>query len=373
MNNNLSEESVASDILINLPSKMARNNIEIVEEAGDVRDAIELKFNFSTNPVDALKTHLEYARKDERKLNVKNLIEGLESDLNKDKALELASSYVDTYLKEEIDEMVEEAAEVTAISDECIEIIKNNFVYVEDKDKLNNIVSNLSDLSIPRKEYLVNILDKYISTMSSDTDLTKQISPKLFLSNVISVINNIDINLTNVLNAIDRYNNDIIAISVKDMIKQNIPSEDVKAMVSIEPYEPQEPNDTNVDLYQEALLIEEEDTTIDTYVGYYTLIETIINKLVLVESKLSNLDKIDTTTLTKVLTNLNKFIIEETNNELTEDKSKSLVYLLQYSVNNTTFVYNAITKAYSKINRDIKLLAEAINLCTSVSSDSINI
>jgi len=373
MNINLSEESIASDVLINLPTKIVRENIEMIEEAGDVRDAIELKFNFGVNPLDALKTHLEYARRDERKLNVKNLIEGLESDLNKAKALELTSSYIDTYLKEELGEIIEMGGEVTTVSGECIEIIKNNFAYVEDKDKLSEIVTSLSDLALPRKEYLVNILDKYISVLSSNTDLTKQIPSKLFLSNTISVINSIDINLTNVLNAIDRYNNDIITVSVKDMIKQNIPSEDVKAMVTIEPYQPEEPNDVDVDLYQEALLVEEEDTTIDLYVGYYTLIETIINKLDLVKSKLDNLKKIDTTIVTKVLKNLSEFIIKESNNELTENKSKSLVYLLQYTINNTTFVYNAITKAYSKVNVDIKLLAEATNLCTSVSKDSINI
>ena len=373
MNNNLSEESIASDVLINLPTKIARENIEIIEEAGDVRDAIELKFNFSVNPIDALKTHLEYVRRDERKLNVKNLIEGLESDLNRDKALELTSTYIDTYLKEELNEIIEMTGVVTTVSDECIDIIKNNFIYTEDKDQLNKIVTNLSNLTLPRKEYLVNILDKYISTLSSNTDLTKQLPTKLFLSNVISVINSIDINLTNVLNAVDRYNNDIISVSVKDMIKQNIPSDDVKAMVDIEPYEPEVPNDVNVDLYQAATLVQEEDTVIDAYVGYYTLIETIINKLDLVKSKLDNLNKIDTTIVTKVLKDLTTFIIEESNTELTEDKSKSLIYLLQYTINNTTFVYNAITKAYSKVNVDIKLLAEATNLCTSISEDSIDI
>ena len=370
MKSNISTEGIVANTLINLPKELSEDNKDIIEKAGDVRDAIELKLNFLTNPIDALKKHLEHTECDERKLNVENLIEGLKSDISKEKALELTSAYIDSYLNEELAELTEEASEMNATVKKYNEVIKNNFNFVDNREQLKEVANRLSDLSLPRKEYITNVLNSIIATLSSNVDLTKQLTNREVLSKAISAVNRININLNNTLDILDRYKNDIITVSVKDMIKQDLPSEDVAAMVNIEPYEPITPNDSDIDLYEELSKINEEEASIDMYIGYFTLIEVILSKLDSLQYEIKELDKIDYTIVNKILKNLGEFIKEEVNDNLNKNKAKNLIYLLQYIINNTTFVYNSITTTYVKINKDLKILTGISNLCLIVANRS---
>ena len=370
-------------MLNKLNGKVQEENVELIEEAGELLSTIRLAISYTrdnaVNALTAYSNQLGDGEEDvERKEVISNILEGYKNELTIEKAKVLAKEFISGLIMEDIKEMTEEYTEMVSGVAEYVDTLNSNYKVLTADTLLTDLNDKLADITLPREEVILTRIENALSPLLS-SDLSDQKTLVKFVSDAKTYMKNLTYGTKELVKVVNSKN-DLLLTTAINLVKNGSESGSISDLLNVTPLEPMAPSDT-IDFVNEVNGYKTDVTNSDMFKTFKDIIKLTLDKTVSIGESIKSYESILTTdklgavyvpiteSLETMREDVNTFL---ENGETIEDLLLSRIAILQYTVNNVTSVYNKITLDASTLNSNMKILNECNDICVKVLAKSFS-